>query len=153
MGLAGAGDQRGLRAAKSGPMTLSSDRTRSILGFVMVILGVLLISHATISDPLMTPANHWSLFVRRALSGLVPLLSGLALARAKLRSWVALFVGLLVVWAAAAHQVCDPIPESERAGFEAVSSLADRARAGEPFRQFAGQWYQCKSAIARAAFF
>ena len=64
------------------------------------------------------------------------------------------FASVLVLsLAALAHPVCVLIPEADRPAFETVIPLQERAARGEPFCRLEGEWYQCKSFIAREFFF
>ncbi len=97
--------------------------------------------------------QHWQVFAAHAL--VVSLLFALAgsLIPARRRAMFAVASVALVMGAALAHPVCVLIPATERPSYETVISLSDRAARGEPFFRFAGEWYQCKAALARVFYF
>ncbi len=140
-------------ASLGGDVRGASGWRRHVSGCAAFALGLALLVASVRPAPGSTLDEHWAYFGLWALPA--ALLFGVAV-----RVWPkrARIVGGLVatgalVWAALAHPVCVAIAETEQPAFESVQPLADRAARGEPFRHLGGQWYQCKSVLARTFFF
>lgn len=97
--------------------------------------------------------SHWLHFGLCLLPAAALLVVSLILAGRRFRLLVLSASIILISVAALLHPVCVPIPESDRPSFEAVRTLQQRAADGEPFCNLDGQWYQCKSFLARSLFF
>jgi hypothetical protein len=125
---------------------------RTLAGLACFSAGLALALVPLRPTPWASVAAHARVLLRWWLPGLGLTIFGIAIID---RRRVALgAVGALVLaYVLLAHPVCDPIPPDELPAFETVMPIAARAAAGEPFREFDGRWYQCKSYIARAFFF
>jgi hypothetical protein len=126
---------------------------RTTIAILVPIVAIAVVTDSMRPSPRASIEQHWRVFATHGL--LATLLFALAgcLIPARLRAVYAVTSVAVIIGAALAHPVCVLIPAIDRPSYETVISLSDRAARGEPFVRFAGEWYQCKSFLARAFFF
>ena len=126
--------------------------TRRRLGSALALIGLGLALLPLLPSPKSSVSAHLSLLALRWAPALLALAASAALLR---RRWLPVLWLALPLFTIAAlwHPVCDSIADSEVPSFETVRPLAERAAAGEAFRELDGHWYQCKSWISRLFFF
>jgi hypothetical protein len=127
--------------------------TLKFIGIALFISAAALLFRAVQPNPALTLNHHWQTFGKYAALASLLFVSASLLVGKPYRIAVFLVSLLILFLAALAHPVCVLIPEADRPAFETVVPLQERAKRGEPFCRFEGEWYQCKSFISRAFFF
>jgi len=131
----------------------SKHLTRAIAGILAFIVSVAILSIALWPTPLMGLDRHWARYSSFAVCAAMFMGIGLVFVGRRFRLLAGLASVLAIGWTTLVHPVCVLIPDAQRPSFESVMPLSVRAAQGEPFCQFGGHWYQCKSFITRAFFF
>ena len=140
----------------SGPPAVKPSRSaapRILAAAALVVGAVWALAYAMRAAPDFTLDAHWIAFGRRAIVAGILLAIAAALLPRPFRPALAIAGVFAVAIVACLHPVCVPIPDGDIPAFETVMSLEQRAARGEPFRNFSGHWYQCKSFLARSFFF
>jgi hypothetical protein len=127
-------------------------RYRLGLGAAVLLVAAAMLGAALRPSPLLSLERHWLVFGAYASSAAVLTIIASSLLGKRSRAAVLGSASLLIALAALAHPVCVRIPADEVPAFESVVPLEVRAARGEPFCKLGGEWYQCKSFIARALY-
>jgi hypothetical protein len=125
----------------------------TFIALCLLVSAIAILTRAAQPSSALTLDRHWRVFGKYAALAALLLVGVSLLVDRKYRIATGLISILILSVAALMHPVCILIPETDRPGFETVIPLEKRAAQGEPFCRLGGEWYQCKSFIARAFFY